>query len=103
MSAPQHMVALEKANDTRLKRAEFKREIKANDRALLRALDDPPYFIMTASISELLAAQTRWGVTRSRKFLRNLGNYGIPETKKIEDLTRRQRELIIDGLERLRA
>jgi hypothetical protein len=96
MSVSQYMVALEKANATRLARADLKRKIKDNDRELLRALEDPPYFIMNCPIGELLSAQRRWGMTKTRKFLTP---FNIKEHRTVEDLTKRQRDLLVSGLE----
>jgi hypothetical protein len=93
---PQHMKALGRANEIRLQRAQIKRDIRDNDRVLLRVLHDPPSCVMTAAISELLSSQTRWAATRTRKFLQTLS---INEHRTVEDLTNRQREAIAAALE----
>lgn len=96
---PQHLQALERANQVRLERADLKRKILDNERVLQRTLEDPPECVFSAPISELLKAQRRWGSTRSHKFLANLG---INDNRKVEDLTNRQREAICEALERVR-
>jgi len=47
-------------------------------------------------LSELLSAQRRWGLTRTRRFLMPLE---ISENKAIGTLTARQRMLLASGLE----
>lgn len=100
MSAqPQHMQALDQANRVRLERAVLKRAIGENDRALLRMLDEPPECVMSASIMEMLKAQRGWGRTRALKLL---DRCGLRESRKIEDMTTRQRQAVSADLERRR-
>lgn len=100
MPEPQYMIALHKANRVRLDRAAMKREIHANDRMLMRVIREPPECMLSCSVSEALCAQRRWGITRARKFLLP---FGISESRKIEELTTRQRELICEALEHRRS
>lgn len=95
---PQHMIALHRANKIRLERAAVKREIHANDRVVLRVLEDPPECMRSCSIMELLCSQRRWGSTRSRKFLYRSAA-GVTEGRKLEEITTRQRIILCADLE----
>jgi hypothetical protein len=44
------------------------------------------------TIAELLTSQRRWGTTRSSKFLADIG---MPETKTVQSMTDRQRNLFV--------
>jgi hypothetical protein len=92
---PQHMQALERANEVRLARAALKRAIAAGERDATEVLLESPWEADSMTISELLSAQRRWGRTRSRKFLLALG---VSENKRIGTLTSRQRRLLAGGL-----
>ena len=48
------------------------------------------------SVSELLRSQTRWGRTRTRKFLSPLA---VSENRQLGRLTLRQREMLAAALE----
>ena len=86
--APQHMLALERANQVRLARAALKRRVTAGEADVAEVILTCPWQTDSMSISELLMSQKRWGRTRCRKFLRSIG---LAETKTIGTLTERQR------------
>ena len=97
---PQHLEALEHANRVRLARAALKREVgsgKINAHEVVRSC---PWEAETMSVSELLRSQTRWGRTRTRKFLSPLA---LNENRQIGRLTVRQREMLAGALEAKRA
>lgn len=48
------------------------------------------------SVSELLRSQSRWGKTRTRKFLTPLA---VSENRQLGRLTMRQREMVAGALE----
>jgi hypothetical protein len=87
-SAPQHMVALERANRVRLARAALKRRIAAGDIDAAEVVLACPWESESMSVSELLMSQKRWGRTRCRKFLNSIG---LLESKTVSSLTERQR------------
>jgi hypothetical protein len=95
IEAPQHMRALQKANQVRLARAALKREISSGSKTALEVVLDCPSEAESMPISELLAAQRRWGRTRSRKLLSCLE---LKENKAIGTLTERQRRLLAQHL-----
>jgi hypothetical protein len=87
-SAPQHLKALERANQVRVARAELKRKVASGDISVPHVLLARPWHAATMSISDLLMTQRSWGRTRSRRLLVSAG---VPETKPIGTLTERQR------------
>jgi hypothetical protein len=86
--APQHMLALERANRVRLARAALKRRVGAGEVEAAEVILSCPWEAESMSVSELLTSQKRWGGTRCRRFVRSIG---LAETKKIGSLTERQR------------
>lgn len=88
VAAPQHLRALEHANRIRLARADLKRKIGAGKLTAAEVISDPPPEVASMSISELLMSQRRWGRARCRRLLVSLG---LPENKRIDTLTARQR------------
>lgn len=90
-NAPQHMRALDRANQVRLARAELKREIAEGSRTVAEVVADCPWESKSMSISDLLMSQHRWGRTRCRRFLASVP---MQETKTIGSMTDRQRECL---------
>lgn len=93
-AAPQHLRALERANEVRLARAELKRRVAAGDLAVAEVVLRCPWEAESMPISELVMSQRRWGRARCRRLLVSLG---IGENKQIGTFTERQR-LSIAGL-----
>lgn len=89
---PQHLTALEHANEVRLAAARLKRDLAAGRVTVRQALRDPRAGCLTTL--DLLMAQHRWGRQRAVRVLTpNL----IPELKRIRDLTDRQVEILADA------
>jgi hypothetical protein len=93
--APQHLLALQRANRVRLARAALKRSVAAGERDVAKIILDCPWESESMSISELLSAQRRWGRTRSRKLIVSLG---LTENKRVGALVQRQRMLLAAAL-----
>ena len=94
--APQHMRALEIANQVRLARADLKRRVAVGE---LRAADivlSCPSEAETMPIMDLLLSQRRWGLSRCRKLLTLMQ---IAETKRIGKMTDRQRRTLAQLLD----
>jgi hypothetical protein len=89
--APQHMQALQRANEVRLARAELKRRVAEGDISAGEVILTSPWEVASMTIGELLVSQHRWGSTRCRKFL---GEIGMPETKTVGSMTERQRNVL---------
>lgn len=95
MSA-QSLAALERANEVRLDRAAIKGQIRGGEISVASIVDETPASIETMTVGKLLAAQHRWGVKRTRRFLSYLA---ISENRTVGHLTERQRGLLIGALE----
>lgn len=97
-AAPQHLVALQRANEVRLARAELKRRIGAREITVGDVVLSTPWEAASMTVADLLMSQKRWGRTRCKKFLS-----GIPltETKTVGSLTERQRHAVAQALDAL--
>lgn len=89
--SPQHLEALERANRIRLARAELKRDVAAGRRTVAAVLLDVPECAAGMTAYDLLRAQRQWGRSRT---LRLLGLAAVRESRRVGDLTDRQRETI---------
>lgn len=87
-AAPQHLRALERANEVRLARADLKRRVSAQEIAAADVIISCPWEAESMALSELLMSQRRWGRARCRRLLVSLG---MSENKQIGTLTERQR------------
>lgn len=86
----QRMRALLRANTVRSAASEVKAEIERGELAVVAALSDPRAGAI--SILDLLRAQPRWGKKKAKQAL---SPHYISESRKVRELTPRQRELII--------
>ena len=93
---PQSLMALALANDVRRERAELRRALAQGSVSAAQLLLDPPPAARGWPIADLLVSQRRWGQIKCRKFL---AKNQIGESKKVGDLTERQRRLLADQLE----
>jgi hypothetical protein len=92
---PQHLHALQRANEVRLFRADIKRKISAGERTVGELVLSPPPELEGMSVADLLMSQRRWGRTRTRKFLADLP---LAENKPIGTMTERQRRALAFAL-----
>jgi hypothetical protein len=93
---PQHMRALQRANEVRLARADLKRRVTYGETTAAAVILNSPWEAESMAVAELLMSQRRWGHTRARRFLA-----GVPmtETKTIGSMTDRQRQNLAAMLE----
>lgn len=96
IAVPQHIRALEHANRVRLARAALKRSVQSGSVPAGEVVRFCPWEAATMSVSELLRSQSRWGRTRTRKFLVPLA---VNENRQLGRLTLRQREALAGALE----
>lgn len=94
-AAPQHLVALQRANKVRLARAELKRRIGAGEITVGDVVLSAPWEAASMTVADLLMSQKRWGRTRCRKFLSAIP---LSETKTVGALTERQRRAVAQAL-----
>jgi hypothetical protein len=94
-SREQRLLALARANEVRLARAQLKRELAAGAIELAQVLSAPPASAQTAKLRELLLAVPRIGPARVH---RALAHCRIAETKTVVGLSDRQRAELIEFL-----
>lgn len=99
-AGPQHMRALQRANEIRLARAELKRRVSIGDIDIAEVILDCPVEAHSMAIADLLMSQRRWGQTRCRRFLAQIP---MSERKTLGSLTDRQRHTLVNMLVTLRA
>ena len=92
---PQHLRALQRANEVRLARAELKRRVMDGEVSAAEVILSSPWEVESMAVSELLMSQHRWGHTRARRFLATIP---MTEAKTIGSLTERQRQSLADLL-----
>ena len=93
--APQHLVALERANRVRLARAELKRNVASGNISAAEVILTGPWEAESMTVSDLLGSQRRWGQTRCRRFLQTIP---MTESKTIGTMTDRQRHAVAELL-----
>lgn len=98
-SLTQRKEALKKANDIRTKRARVKREIKAGRVQITVLLLDPPDYLLTAKVADLLLVVPKYGRV---KVNRALTHCRISPSKTIGGLSQRQRDELVSYLQRRR-
>jgi hypothetical protein len=86
------MNALEKANKVRTRRAQLKRDIKAGQESVARLLLNPPMWLETMKIYDLLLALPKYGRVKSNKVLVQCR---ISPSKTIGGLSERQRTEVV--------
>src|SRR3954454_21044580 len=92
---PQHLKALQRANEVRLARAALKRRIADGDVTAADVILACPAEVEGMAVSDLLMSQRRWGRTRCRKFLATIP---LAENKTIGSMTDRQRRALAGSL-----
>lgn len=80
--------ALRRANAVRRQRAQLKRDLKAGRCAIDELLADPPAFVQTAKVADLLLAVPKYGPVKVNKLL---ARCRIAPSKTIGGLSARQR------------
>jgi hypothetical protein len=96
-SLVQRMEALQRANEIRTKRAALKRDLKAGRASIHLLLMEPPDFIETAKVFDMLLAVPKYGRVKVNKVLQVCR---ISPSKTIGGLSERQRAELISMLRR---
>jgi hypothetical protein len=104
MAAPerslnQRMDALSKANEIRSARAQLKRDLKAGRVSIHTLLQDPPEYLETAKVFDMMLAVPKYGRVKVNKILQTCR---ISPSKTIGGLSGRQREELVGLLLRRR-
>jgi len=96
-SLVQRMDALSRANQIRTRRAQLKRDLKAGRVAIHELLMEPPTYVETAKVFDLLLAVPKYGRVKANKVLTQCR---ISPSKTIGGLSPRQRAELVDLLRR---
>ena len=93
----QQREALARGNDVRSRRAQLKRDLKAGRRAIEEVLGNPPGYLSSATILDLLIATPKRRRIKANKVLLRCR---ISPSRTIGALTERQRRAIVSKLQR---
>ena len=96
-SLDQRMEALKRANDIRTARAKLKKDLKANRANIHAILLDPPEYVMTAKVFDMLLAVPKYGRVKTNRILNQCR---ISPSKTIGGLSERQRTELVSQLRR---
>jgi S13-like protein len=91
-SLDQRMEALKRANDIRVKRARLKKDLKDGRSRIEDILSDPPEFVSTAKVFDMLMAVPKFGRVKAARFLNTCR---ISQSKTVGGLSERQRAELI--------
>ena len=91
------MAALRRANEIRTARATLKRDLKAGRASINELLLEPPEFLGTAKVMDLLLAVPKYGRVKANKILQQCR---ISPSKTIGGLSPRQRAELVSMLRR---
>ena len=96
-SLTQRMEALQRANDIRTRRAQLKRDLKAGRVRIHDLLLEPPTYVETAKVFDMLLAVPKYGRVKVNKVLVQCR---ISPSKTIGGLSQRQRTELVSMLRR---
>ena len=96
-SLAQRMDALRRANEIRTERARLKRELKAGRVQVHGLLLDPPHYLQTAKVFDLLLSVPKYGRVKVNRILTQCR---ISPSKTIGGLSQRQRDELVSFLRR---
>ena len=91
------MDALQRANEIRTRRAQLKRDLKAGRVSIHELLLDPPEYVETAKVFDMLLAVPKYGRVKVNKILQQCR---ISPSKTIGGLSERQRAELVGMLRR---
>ncbi|MBX5474878.1 MAG: hypothetical protein IRZ20_07680 [Thermoleophilia bacterium] len=96
-SLDQRMDALKRANDVRVRRAQLKKDLKEGKVRIEQILGDPPDYVSTAKVVDLLMAVPKFGRVKATRFL---STCRISPSKTVGGLSDRQRAELIGLFQR---
>ena len=87
------MEALQRANEIRVQRAELKRRLKDGSVSIREILEDPPAYVLTAKVYDMLVAVPKLGRVKASRFLNQCR---ISQSKTVGGLSDRQRTELVE-------
>ena len=91
-SLDQRMEALKRANDIRVRRAQLKKDLKDGKVQIEAVLTDPPEWVSTAKVFDMLMAVPKFGRVKAARLLNQCR---ISQSKTVGGLSERQRAELI--------
>ena len=91
-SLDQRMEALKRANDIRVRRARLKKDLKDGQVQIEVILMDPPEYVSTAKVFDMLMAVPKFGRVKAARLLNHCR---ISQSKTVGGLSERQRTELI--------
>ena len=91
-SLDQRMDALKRANDVRVRRAKLKKDLKEGKVKIEQILGNPPEYVPTAKVIDILMAVPKFGRVKATRFLNTCK---ISPSKTVGGLSDRQRGELI--------
>ncbi len=92
-SLDQRMEALTRANEIRVARAQLKRDLKERRIRIEQVIADPPEYVLTAKVYDMLVAVPRLGRVKVGRLLTQCR---ISQSKTVGGLSERQRTELLD-------
>jgi S13-like H2TH domain len=96
-SLDQRMDALRRANEIRVRRAQLKKDLKSGSAQIETILNDPPEYVETAKVFDMLMAVPKFGRVKAARFLNQCR---ISQSKTVGGLSERQRAELVGLLRR---
>ncbi len=96
-SLDQRMDALHRANQIRSSRAQLKRDLKSGQVNIRDIIADPPEYVLTAKVYDMLLAVPKYGKVKATRFINHCR---ISQGKTVGGLSERQRNELVDLLSR---
>jgi hypothetical protein len=96
-SLDQRMEALRRANEIRVRRAQLKKDLKSGSAQIETILNDPPEYVETAKVFDMLMAVPKFGRVKAARFLNQCR---ISQSKTVGGLSERQRAELVGLLRR---
>ena len=93
----QRMDALQRANEIRTRRAQLKKDLKGGRVSIHTLLLEPPEYVETAKVFDMLLAVPKYGRVKANKILQQCR---ISPSKTIGGLSERQRTELVSLLRR---
>ena len=91
-SLDQRMEALKRANDIRVRRAQLKKDLKLGRVGIEEILGDPPEYVSTAKVFDMLMAVPKLGRVKAARLLNSCR---ISQSKTVGGLSDRQRAELV--------
>ncbi len=93
----QRMIALNRANEIRTERANLKRDLKARRKFIHDILLEPPDYLETMKVFDLMLATPKYGRVKVNKILQQCR---ISPSKTVGGMSQRQRTEVVSMLRR---